>query len=320
MIKKLLPLLMMTGLLLTACAPAAAPDTGGGEDEDSLSIVATTYPLYLFASEVTRGAEHVTVSLLLTQEVSCLHDYTLTVQDMKRLEQADVLVINGAGLDDFVADTLGALPQREAAILVNCSQGMPLLTAAEAHDHDDADHDDADHDSGALDPHYWMDPALAATAVKTIADSLTRLQPEEETLYRSNAEAAVLALQSARQDMQTRLEPLIARELITFHDGFQYFAEAFNFTILLSIEEEEGNEASAQVIAEAANLISGYGLPAIFTEVNSSDATAQAIARETGVAVYPLSMLMSGPTESPGIQRYLDGMNQNIDTILEAFP
>ena len=317
MIKKLLPLLMMTSLLLTACAPVTAPDDSGDGDEVSLSIVATTYPLYLFASEVTRGVEGVTVSLLVNQDLSCLHDYTLTVQDMKLLEQADVLIINGAGLDDFVADTLGALPLGGDPILVNCSQGVQLLTAAEEHDHDH-DHDDAGHDHGDIDPHYWMDPALAATAVETIATSLIKLQPEAETAYRSNAEAAVLALQSARDAMQTRLEPLTARELITFHDGFQYFAQAFDFVILLSIEEEEGREASAKVIAEAATLISGYGLPAIFTEVNSSDATAQAIARETGTTVYPLSMIMSGPTETPGLQPYLDAMNENVTTVLEA--
>ena len=315
MIKKLLPLLMVTGLLLTACAPDPSPNADEPEDADALSIVATTYPIYLFASEVTRGAEGVTVSLLVNQDLSCLHDYTLTVNDMKLLETADVLIINGADLDNFVADTLAATPGQESSILVDCSQNIQLLTAEE-HDHDHDDYDD--HHHGAFDPHYWMDPYLAATAVETIAAALIKLHPAAETIYQSNAEAAVLALESARDSMQTRLESLIARELITFHDGFQYFAQAFDFVILLSIEEEEGREASAKVIAEAAALVSGYGLPAIFTELNGSDATAQAIARETGATVYPLSMIMSGPTESSGLQRYLDTMNENITTVLEA--
>lgn len=317
MIKRLLPLLMMTGLLLTACVPAATPGSGQPEESAALSLVATTYPLYLFASEVTRGAEDVTVSLLLTQEVSCLHDYTLTVQDMKRLEQADVLIQNGAGLDDFVAKALAGLPQENRAAVIDCSQGVELLTLVDAHEGDDAHEDD--HASGDLDPHYWMDPSRAAAVLQGIAAALGELDPDNGALYTENAMAAADTLGAAQRDMQTRLEPLGARELITFHDGFQYFAQAFDFTILMSIEEEEGSEASAKVIAQATDLISGYGLPAIFTEVNSSDATAQAIARETGVAVYPLSMLMSGPADSPGIQRYIDGMNQNINTILEAF-
>ena len=321
MIKRLLPLLMMTGLLLTACTPAAAPGSSQPEDSATLSLVTTTYPLYLFASEVTRGAEDVTVSLLVNQDVSCLHDYTLTVQDMKLLEQADVLIQNGAGLDSFVADTLASLPQENRAAVIDCSQSVQLLPLAQEHDHEDEDeaHEGEDEHHGDFDPHYWMDPSQAAEALQGIADALGDLDPDNRSLYSENATVATDTLVTAHTSMQTRLEPLVARELITFHDGFQYFAKAFDFTILMSIEEEEGREASAQVISETANLISSYGLPAIFTEVNSSDATAQASARETGVAVYPLSMMMSGPTESPGIQSYIDILNQNIDTILEAF-
>ncbi|MBP1758386.1 MAG: Zinc transporter, periplasmic-binding protein ZnuA [Firmicutes bacterium] len=315
MFKRLLPLLMILGLLLTACGPGAGSDPKQPEESASLSLVASTYPLYLFATEVTKGAEGVTVSLLVNQDVSCLHDYTLTVADMKLLETADVLILNGAGLDDFVAGTLEGLPQEHRAAVIDCSQSVQLLSLAEEHDHEDGE----DHAHGDWDPHYWMDPTLAGDVLLGIAGLLGEMDPEYDALYHENAEAAVATLTQAKQAMQTELEPLTARELITFHDGFQYFARAFDFTILMSIEEEEGREASAKVISEAANLVTGYGLPAIFTEVNSSDATAQAVARETGTAVYPLTMIMSGPSDSLSIQTYIDAMNQNVDTILGAF-
>ena len=104
--------------------------------------------------------------------------------------------------------------------------------------------------------------------------------------------------------------------LITFHDGFQYFSRAFDLTLLKAIEEEEGAEASAAEIQEIAGLIAEYDIPAIFTEVNGSDATANAIARETGVAVEQLDMIMSGG--GTGIGPYIDAMQGNIDTIVEA--
>ena len=83
-----------------------------------------------------------------------------------------------------------------------------------------------------------------------------------------------------------------------------------------AIEEEEGAEASAAEIKESVGLIQEHDIPAIFTEKNGSDATAQAIARETGCAVYQLDLVMSG--DGSGIQPYVDAMDQNIDTILEA--
>ena len=82
-------------LLLAACGPRQeAP-----QDDGTLDLVATTYPVYLFAAEVTRGAENVTLTLMIDQPISCLHDYTLSVNDMKKLADADVIAINGAGLE-----------------------------------------------------------------------------------------------------------------------------------------------------------------------------------------------------------------------------
>ena len=123
-------------------------------------------------------------------------------------------------------------------------------------------------------------------------------------------------LEQARQRWAEQLAPLAGAELITFHDGFQYFARAFDLTLLKAIEEEEGAEASAAEIREVAGLIGEYGIPAIFTETNGSDATARAIARETGCLVCQLDMIMSG--EGTGIGPYLDAMQKNIDTIVEA--
>ena len=302
--KKLLAAACMLGLLLTACGAPAATET---EDDGTLHVLATTYPVYLFTTAVTEGVEGVEVSLLVNQPVSCLHDYTLTVTDMKAVERADVVVINGAGLEDFLDDALAA----SGGAVIDCSAGLELLPAMghEGHDHDTE-----------YDPHIWMDPAYAQEMMAVIAQGLG------EALYgdgwaahgalHTNQLAAGDMLEQARQRWAEQLAPLAGAELITFHDGFQYFARAFDLTLLKAIEEEEGAEASAAEIREVAGLIGEYGIPAIFTETNGSDATARAIARETGCLVCQLDMIMSG--EGTGIGPYLDAMQKNIDTIVEA--
>ena len=119
--KRLLAAACVLGLLLTACGVPAA----GTEDDDTLHVLATTYPVYLFTTAVTDGVEGVEVSLLVNQPVSCLHDYTLTVTDMKAIEGADVIVRNGAGLEDFMDDALAA----SDAAVIDCSEGIALLPA-----------------------------------------------------------------------------------------------------------------------------------------------------------------------------------------------
>lgn len=294
--KKLIAPLCALVLLLSACGqPAPA------QDEDTLHIVATTYPVYLFTTAVTEGAEGVEVSLLVNQQTSCLHDYTLTVSDMKAIEGADVIVMNGAGLEDFMDDALSA----SDATVIDCSAGMDLLPAQghEGHDHD-----------AEYDPHIWMDPANAQVMLGTIADQLGQITGQD---LQASCAAVQQQVEEAAQQWKEQLTTLSAPKLITFHDGFQYFSRSFGLELLKAIEEEEGSEASAQEIQEIVSLVDQYHLPAIFTEVNGSESTAQAISRECGCGVYQLNMIMSG--DGTGIQPYLDAMQNNIDTIVEAF-
>lgn len=296
--KKLFAPLCALVLLLSACGQPAASQP---QDEDTLHIVATTYPVYLFTTAVTEGAEGVEVSLLVNQQTSCLHDYTLTVSDMKAIEGADVIVMTGAGLEDFMDDALSA----SDAQVIDCSEGIDLLPAQghEGHDHD-----------AEYDPHIWMDPANAQVMLGTIADQLGQITGQDLQARCTEVQQQV---EQASQQWKEQLTTLSDPKLITFHDGFQYFSRSFGLELLKAIEEEEGSEASAQEIKEIVSLVEQYHLPAIFTEVNGSESTAQAISRESGCGVYQLNMIMSG--DGTGIQPYLDAMQNNIDTIVEAF-
>lgn len=320
--KKTIPAgLLAALLLLSSCGGAPAQ-----EDDGKLHIVATTYPVYLFTTAVTEGVEGVEVSLMLNQPTSCLHDYTLTVTDMKALERAEVVVMSGAGLEDFMSDALG----RTTAQVIDCSAGIDLLPYEEGghddHDHeeDGLGHEEADHDGhdhGEYDPHIWMDPRNAAAMVGTISAFLSGLDLAHAADYQANAAAAQAALAQAWEGWRAKADMFGEGGIITFHDGFRYFSEAFDLDLLKAIEEEEGAETSAKEIKEIADLIltaqrTGAAVPAVFTEVNGSDATAKAIARETGIDIHQLTMIMSG--SGSGIGAYIDAMDFNIDAILEA--
>ena len=215
--KKLLAAACMLGLLLTACGGPAATET---EDDDTLHILATTYPVYLFTTAVTEGVENVEVSLLVNQPVSCLHDYTLTVTDMKAIEGADVIVRNGAGLEDFMDDALAA---SEGAV-IDCSAGLELLPAMghEGHDHDTE-----------YDPHIWMDEGNVSVMLENITKGLSDLDPDHGETYEANRAAADAALGYDAD----KLSQLSGKPFITFHDGFQYFAQATGLDLLKAIEE-----------------------------------------------------------------------------------
>lgn len=306
--KKIIPAVLSLFLLLSACGPAASD-----EGESSPMILATTYPVYLFTSAVLGPDSDYSLELMLDQTMSCLHDYTLSVNDMKRIERADVIVMNGAGLEETMAD---ALASAENTPLIDCSQGIDLLPSQDHH-HAEEDADESDH-SEEGDPHIWMDPNLACRMIGTIARELAVLDPEHAETYTKNASAAEEAILSAYSDWSAQLSALSCRELITFHDGFSYFAKAFDLTILCSIEEEAGSEASAQEVREIIDEIQSHRLPAVFTEKNGSAATAEMIARECEVSIYTLDLMMSREHNPAGVDAYLSGMSHNISVIREA--
>ena len=302
--KSILSFLLAALLALPACTPAQA--------QTRLTVVCTTYPIYLFASSVAEGVDGVVVERLDTGSTSCLHNYTLSMEDMKKLERADVIAINGAGLEEFLEDAL----QTSDAQVIDCSAGVELLENL-SHHHDEGEEDS--HDHGHWDPHYWMDPSRAAQMVDNLEAGLSAADPDHQPAYFQNGMASHVLLMSwdslARDMFRDFGASARARGLITFHDGFQYFANAYGLTLLASIEEEAGSEASAREIVEITELVKEYDIPVIFTEVSGSDATAKAISRETGCRVVQLTMMMDGPEDSS----YLDGLMDNVAAVVNGF-
>jgi len=155
--------------------------------------------------------------------------------------------------------------------------------------------------------------------VENIAAGLADLDKANEEAYLENAGEADLLLYTWESTLKDPANGWnrVSSGLITFHDGFQYFAHAYDIPLLESIEEEAGSEASAREITEITELVKQYDIPVIFTEVNGSDATANAIARETGCAVAQLSMCMDGPDGE--LSNYLDAMSQNMASVINGF-
>ncbi len=299
--RRFLFLLLCVCLLLTGCSSQQS-----FKEDDSLHILATTYPVYLLTKTLTASIDGVEVTQLIDETVSCLHDYTLTVTDMKAIEKADIIIKNGADFESFMDD---ALAQTNAAT-IDCSEGIDLLPAT-GHEHHHHEHEEDDH-HGHYDPHYWLSEEAGLVMLNNILHGLSSLDQPNTDTYQNNFSAALELFPEDSLDVTTLSCPY----LITFHVGFQYFAHDNGLTLLKSIEEEEGSEASAADIKEIVALIKEYNIPAIFTEKNGSDDTARAISRETGVKVYQLDMIMSG--EGQDITAYFDALNANYAAIQEA--
>ena len=146
---------------------------------------------------------------------------------------------------------------------------------------------------------------------QNICNALVTQFPAHQDIFKANLSDLLMQLDILQSYGNDILAELGTRNLITFHDGFAYFAESFDLTILAAVEEESGSEASAKEIINLVNLVRSYELPAVFTETNGSHACATIIQAETCAQIFTLNMAMTGDS-------YFDAMYHNIDTIKEA--
>lgn len=259
-------------------------------------IVATTRPVYDFSSYLCQGTD-LTVDRLITESVSCLHDYSLQVRQMRAIEAARVVVISGAGLEDFLGSALQA-----GQYVIDASADIPLLCGDHHHDHEHHHHHD---------PHIWLDAGNARSMAQSICQGLTEQFPQYSSQFQQNLQKLMLDFDALDSYCQQTLSNLSCRKLVTFHDGFAYFAQYCDLELLRAIEEEAGSEASAAELKELIQLVRQHKLPAVFTEENGSVSAAAVITGETGIKSYALNMAMSD-------KGYFEAMYHNIDTIREA--
>lgn len=275
--------------VLCACLFGCKPEIYSG------MIATTTLPVYEFTAHICHGTD-ITVTRLITENISCLHDYTLQADQMSAIEGADCVIISGAGLEDFMNDAIIS-----ANSVIDASENI----SRHCHEHD---HDDHTHES---DPHIWLSPTNAKMMANNICTGLIVAYPQYAQTFKNNLSDLEQKLDALSAYADEQLNKISTREIITFHDGFGYMAEAFDLSIIHAIEEESGSEASAAELIELIELVKQNQLNEVFIETNGSNSAASIISAETGAQIYTLDMAMSGKS-------YFEAMYYNIDTLKEA--
>ena len=194
---KILSLLLTTSLLLIGCNKVQDTNNINKNEDNTLNIVTSFYPIYISTLNIVKDIPNVNLTNMTKAQTGCLHDYQLTPQDLKILENADILVINGAGMEAFLEDIISQYPNIK---IIDASKGLNLLED-DTHDHDhdndhdnehDYDHDhenehDHDHDHDhEYNAHVWVSVSGNIDQVKNIASQLETLNPENKDLYEAN--------------------------------------------------------------------------------------------------------------------------------------
>jgi ABC-type Zn uptake system ZnuABC Zn-binding protein ZnuA len=269
---------------------------GAGE----LRVLASFLPMYLFARGVAGDVPGIEVDLMLPASLGCPHDYALTPGDMRKIASADLFIANGYGMEEF----LGA-PVRKAnprIRIVEAANGVPPIRGGEG-------------GHGGINPHTWVSPRNAILEVRNIEKALSAASPGDASAFRRNADAYAAKLSVLAGEFEAAAAKFRNRNIVTFHNVFDYLARDLGLVIVGEIEETAGQEPSAGEVARLVRSIREKKAAAVFWEPQYPKRLAEVIAAEAGVPSRVLDPVSTG-TMTP--TTYEDAMRRNLRTLSEV--
>jgi len=296
--------------------------------EKNLQVLATTFPIYQLTRNIAAGASGVEVDLMIPAQMGCPHDYGLTPQDMRKLAKADVLIINGLGMEEFLGAPLKkANPKLK---IVDSSQGIANILqysetgeAEEEHRHGEGkEHHDKDvhedehghqHHDGS-NPHLFASPRMAALLAGAIAKSLAEIHPAGAAVYAANAQAYGQRLNQLADELAALGKRLGNNRIVTQHGVFDYLARDMGLEVAAVVQAHAGQEPSAAEILKIVAVVKTKKAGAIFTEPQYPESVGATIAKEAGIASARLDPGANGPEQAP-LEHYEQVMRTNLNTL-----
>lgn len=328
-------LIVLVALLLASCSNQSPLKEEVG---DSLNIVTTIYPMTELVNMVVKDDGQVTQ--LIPNTGADGHTWEPSPQDIVKIEQADVFVYNGAGMESWVDTVLDSISNKNL-VVINASEEIDLIEGHnhdhdhdddhdEEHDHDheeDHDHDheedkheheedhEHDHQHEGGDPHTWSTPLNAIEQLEHIEDELSSHFPQFEENFEKNTEEGIVIFNDLHKQYEEGLKDISNRILVVQHEAFGYLAHQYDLEQVGIEGLVPTSEPDPARMVEIIELVKNRGVKTIFFEENVSDKVANTIASETGAKTATLNTLA---VQNSDKMSFVDMMKQNLDTLIEG--
>jgi len=308
-------------MLMAGCVPSANQDLSSGNlngpitkttDNAKLRVVATNAVLADLASNVGGGMVSLTSLVPAGADV---HTFQTTPSHSITIGEADLIISNGAGLDDFLIPIL-TNAQASGSVHIVASKGLePFLDSSEESARYDAEtKHHSGHEHSEVDPHFWLDPTLAIHYVERIVEGLTKTDPKNDQKYATNGKAYVEQLRQLDREISETLAqiPPNRRHLVTFHDAYGYFARRYEWQVSSFVPSDASDVTPSDIVSiiEQINL---EGIPAVFAEPQLNSDVLQQASQDAGVEVGIIRSLVDDQTLT-----YVDMMRQNARSLVES--
>ena len=258
-------------------------------------IVTSFYPMYIIAKNITEGASNIELENMADVNVGCLHDYTLTTEDMKKVENADIFIVNGLGMESFIDKVLDS---NENMNIIDSSTNIQDLISNE-------------HDTNA---HIWTSIDNYIKQVENISEGLQKLDSENADIYRNNTDTYISSLEELRDEYLKNLDKLKGVKAVSLNEAFEYLGQELQMKITTIETDHEESTMSAEMLKNTIDKMKNENIKIIIIDINDNETNAQTIANETGAKIYKLN---SGLTGNLDKDAYINAVKYNMQILEE---
>lgn len=260
------------------------------KNDTKTKIVTSFYPMYIIAENLLEGTKNTELVNMADVNVGCLHDYTLTTEDLKKVENADFFIINGLGMEKFLDKVINSNSNMD---IIDSSQNIQNIIENEEE----------------TNPHIWTSIDNYISQVKNISKELQNKDKLNAQIYIENEEKYVEKLENLKEEYLETLKDLEGQKAIILNEAFEYLAQELKLDYTTVKTDHEESTLSAEVLKNIIDKVKKENIKIIIIDKNDNTSNAETIANETGAEIYKLN---SGLTGSLDKDAYIKAMEENV--------
>lgn len=262
-------------------------------DDGKTKIVTSFYPMYIIAENITEGANNIELVNMADVNVGCLHDYTLTTEDMKKVEDADIFISNGLGMENFIDKILESNSDMQ---VIDSSVDVTNLIS----------------DDNEVNGHIWTNIDNYIKQVESVAEGLKKVNEENAAIYDENAREYIEKLNDLKKEYSEALEILNGKKAVVLNEAFEYMGQELGLDMIVIKTDHEESTLSAEVLKNTIDRVKKENIEMIIIDKNDNKSNAETISKETGAKIFELNSGLSGTLDKDA---YINSCIENISII-----
>lgn len=288
-------LFCIVALIIFLCIKNASRNEGQVQDNNNFKIVTSFYPVYIITENITKGATNIELSNMAELNGGCLHDYTLSTSDVKKVENADVFIENGVGLENFTEKLLQIYSRVK---IIDSSKNIENII------------DNGEEQNG----HIWTSLDNYKKQVENIEYELSNYNSENADIYNKNANEYIAKIEEMQNKYKEELSNLSGEKAICLNEAFAYLCRDLNLDMIMVESDHEESTLSADRLRNLIDQAKESDINIIIIGEDDNTQNAETIASETGAKIYKLKTGLGGDYSE---NSYLDDIEYNLEILKE---